>query len=475
MFKPAKIAAAVAVSALLASCANLDTSYDKSQQTFQQYEALTQQFSLNQDWWKLYNDQQLNDLVDLALKNNKDLAKAAIAVNLALYKANLIGQELVPNFSGSTKSTAAKNIRTGGNTAPTGQFIDNSVINHTGSVQVGYTLDLWQRLRDQASSAEWEHSASVSDLHAAKLSLVNAVVTTYYKLAYLQEAVKITESSVADYEEINNIMKNKWKAGVVDKASTTQTERAVLTAKHNLNDLRDQQKMAQAMMRNLLNLKPTEKLPVVHYPNLLKVTVPGVNLDVPMSVIANRPDVRSKLYKLNSAFKNAKATQKSWFPNITLGASLTSSGNRPGNALHTPIAAGLLGIDLPFLSWNTVRWNVKMSESAYNLARVNFEQSITTALNDIDKNYFAYQTANKNLANEESVYKTNQYMAEYYKNRYNVGVTELRDWLAAKSTEKISQLAVLGAKVAVIQNENAVYSAMGGYYSKDTKNNNNNK
>lgn len=479
MFKPAKIAAAIALSTLLTNCANLDTSYNKSQQTFQQYEALTQQYSLKSDWWKLYNDKQLDNLVNLALKNNKDLAKAAIAVNLALYKANLIGQELVPNFSGDLKSTAAKNIRTGGNSVnlPTGQslFIDGSAINHTGAVQVGYTLDLWHRLHDQASSAEWEHSASVSDLHAAKLSLINAVVTTYYKLAYLQDAIKVTEFSVADYEQIDQIMKNKWHAGVVDKADTTQTERAVLTAKHTLNDLRDQQKMAESMLRNLLNLKPSEKLPVTHYPNLLKVKVPGVNLNVPLSVIANRPDVRSKLYQLNSAFKDAKATQKSWFPSITLGGSLTSSGNRPGNALHTPVAAGLLSIDLPFLSWNTVRWNVKMSESAYNLAKVNFEQSITTALNDIDKNYFAYQTATKNLINEEKVYDSNVYMANYYKNRYNAGITELRIWLASKSTERVSQLAVLGAKVAVIQNENAVYSAMGGYYSKDLKNNNNNK
>ena len=49
-----------------------------------------------------------------ALINNKDLARAAIAVNSALYSANLVGANLVPAFSASTSSTASKNIETGG-------------------------------------------------------------------------------------------------------------------------------------------------------------------------------------------------------------------------------------------------------------------------------------------------------------------------------------------------------------------------
>ena len=53
-----------------------------------------------------------------------------------------------------------------------------------------------------------------------------------------------------------------------------------------------------------------------------------MNLNVPVSVIANRPDVKGYQYRLSSAFKNAKATEKGWFPEVTLGGSLTSSGTK---------------------------------------------------------------------------------------------------------------------------------------------------
>ncbi len=474
-FKAHKLALAVALSTVITGCANLDPSHQKAEKTFENYQVLSDQFQFNQDWWQAYHDSELDKLVNLALTNNKNLAKAAIAVNMALYKANLVGAALVPNFSGSLASTAKKSTRTGQNAIPNPAYnpmqpgsSPTIPAMHSGSLNVGYTLDLWQRMADQASAAEWEHSASQQDLQAAKLSLVNAVVGTYFQLGYLQEAIDLTRQSVKDFEHINQIMLNKKAQGIVDAASTNQTESAILQAKNSLNNLLEQQKVAQGMMRNLLNLQPNAPLPFT-LPNILKTPVIGVDLDVPVSVIANRPDVRAQLFRLHSAFKDAKAMQKSWFPSITLGASLASAGSTVGTALHAPVATGLATINLPFLSWNTVRWNVKLSEAAYNLSKLNFEQSITTALNDIDKSYFSYEQAKKTLVNQQGIYDSSAYMANYYRNRYNVGVTELRDWLSAKNAENANKIGLLGAKIALLQSENAVYSAMGGLYKAPQK------
>ena len=151
---------------------------------------------------------------------------------------------------------------------------------------------------------------------------------------------------------------------------------------------------------------------------------------------------------------------------MTLGGSLTSSGTKVGNALHNPVGTGLIGISLPFLNWNTVKWNVKISEADYETARLNYEQSITKALNDVDTNYFAYTQAQSAFANLQKTHSYNQRITKYYRDRYNAGVSELREWLAAANTEKSSQLSILNAKYNIIQAENAVYSSMAGYYSR---------
>ncbi|WP_032092712.1 toxin/drug exporter TdeA [Necropsobacter rosorum] len=454
MLKLSKVAFAVTLSTVLIGCANIDDSYKASQLDFQQYEELTKQYNIQENWWTLYRDPQLNRLVEQALANNKDLAKAAISVNSALYNANLVGADLVPSFSGSTTSSAQKNIKTGG----------NSTIVHKGALEVSYTLDLWRRLADAASAAEWTYAATAQDLENTRVSLINSVIVTYYQLAYLNDAIAVTNQTIDYYAQINRIMQNKLTQGVADSASTDQAQQSVLTARNTLISYQTQKKTAEQTLRNLLNLKPNDVLQV-NYPHIMEVKNVGVNLNVPLSTIANRPDVKGYQYRLNSAFKDAKAMQKSWFPTVTLGGSLGSSGDKVNNAFNTPLAGGTLGISLPFLSWNTVKWNVKISEAAYETALVNFEQSITSALNDVDTNYFAYNQARQNLSNLQQTHDYNVRITQYYRNRYNAGISELKDWLNAANTEKSSQLSILNAKYSLIQSENAVYSSMGGYYS----------
>ena len=91
MLKMKKLALAVLMATTLAGCANIGDSYKASLEDYQKYEEITKQFNVKEDWWTLYQDAQLNRVVEQALLNNKNLAKAAIAVNRALYNANLVG------------------------------------------------------------------------------------------------------------------------------------------------------------------------------------------------------------------------------------------------------------------------------------------------------------------------------------------------------------------------------------------------
>ena len=250
MLKFNKMTLALLLATTLAGCANIDDSYQASKDDFKHYEDITKQYNIKENWWALYHDAELNRVVEQALLNNKDLAKAAISVNIALYNANLLGADLIPAFSASGSSSASKNIRSGG----------NSNISHGGSLNVGYTLDLWRRLADRASAAEWSHAATQQDMEATRLSLINAVVISYYQIAYLNDAVNAAQESIKYYNQINNIMQNRLSQGVADAASIDQAQQAVLTARNTLIGYQTQKKVAEQTLRNLLNLKPNEAL-----------------------------------------------------------------------------------------------------------------------------------------------------------------------------------------------------------------------
>ena len=461
--KLSKLTFAVALGLAVSACSNMssDSSLNQAQETYQNYENISKQFSIDEQWWRGYNDPQLNALVDQAIKNNLDLAKSAISVNRALYNANLVGANLVPTFSGSGSSSASKGIGSSNNTNAVG----TSTVSNTASFKLSYTVDLWRRLADTASAAEWEHKATQEDLKAARLSLINSVVATYYQIAYYKDAIAVTNRTIKNYEQISSILNNKLKVGAIDPLAVEQAQQATLSARNSVVGLETSLKTAEQTMRNLLNLQPNQPLPS-RYPNILNVKLQGVDTNVPVSAIANRPDVVARLSRLQSAFKTLTATEKSWFPTLTLGGAISGSARSASNIGNNPIANGMFSFDLPFLDWNRVKNNVKISEADYTTARINYEQTITAALNEIDSYYYTYNQARSSLGLLEQTYEKNRKISTYYQNRYNQGVAEFRDWISAMNTELSSQISVLNQKYMILTNENLVYQAMAGKYSR---------
>lgn len=460
--KLSKLALTLSIALALSACStnmSKDGSIEQAQATYQQYQEITKQFQINEQWWRGYNDSQLNTVIDQAIANNVDLAKSAIAVNKALYRANLVGANLVPTFSGSGSTSASKGVGSTSNQVSTGV----STISNNASFNLSYTLDLWRRLADTASAAEWEHKATIEDLKAARLSLINSVVTTYYQIAYYKDAISVIERTIKNYEQISRILNNKLSAGAIDRLAVEQAQQATLNARNDLIAYRTNLKTAEQTLRNLLNLKPDQSLPS-RYPSILGVKLQGIDLNVPVSAIANRPDVTARLNRLQSAFNSLTATEKSWFPTVTLGASISGKAAKASNVADNPVGNGVISFDLPFLDWNRVKNNVKISESDYMTAKLNYEQTLTSALNEIDTHYYAYEQARSSYATLQKTYEHDKHISTYYKNRYEQGASEFREWIGAMNTELGSQLSILKQKYTILSGENTVYQSMAGKY-----------
>ena len=266
---------------------NINNSYKQSKEEFQVYQEISSNYKIDKEWWKEYNNPELNNIMNIALKNNSDLKKAAINVNKALYQANLLGADLVPSFSSSLGSSASKNIKTGG----------SSTIKHSASISLNYEIDLWRKLSNAKNAQEWEYQATTEDLEAAKLSLINNVVNTYFNIVYLNDAISILNDKIEQYEKINTVMKNKYQYGVNSELEYLQSEQSLTNLKNTLLTYQNEKTEQEQTLRDLLNLKPEENIEI-KAKNLLSIKDIGVNLDVPISVIANRPDVKAYEYRL---------------------------------------------------------------------------------------------------------------------------------------------------------------------------------
>ena len=433
---------------LLSGCAA--QKYEMPAQDVMNTVQVEERYSVDRQWWTQYKDPALNALVEQALERNTDLARSALSVNRALYRARQLGAELVPSFS----SEGSASSRT---------FLDDGSTSRSFSASLGlsYEIDLWGRLRDAASAQVWEYEATAQDLMAVRLALVNSVVNTYYSMAYTKRALALSRENLGFYERLYTIMDAKFRSGKTDGLDPAQTEQSLLGQRATILSLKNRLADEERTLRDLLNLRPEDKLPSAEL-DLMKVAIPTVNLEIPIAALGARPDVQAAEMRIQKAFKNWEASKKDLFPSLSVGGSLGASAASSSDWFTSPFVNGLVRLSLPFLDWNRVKWNVRISEADFEDAKLNFEKSIVTALNEIDRYYRGLNNATSQLANEEKTLEADRRVEAYRKARYEIGADELKDWLEALRSLNSSRLSVLEAKYEVIAASNAIFEAMGG-------------
>ena len=406
------------------------------------------------NWWQSFGDSGLNALVEQALANNVDLKQAAVSVNKALYQANILGANLVPEFNASLGANVNRNLDTRQNS-------------HSYSSQLGlsYELDLWRKLNATASAQAWEQRATEQDLAATRLTVINNVADAYFQVAYLNEAIKLTEKTIEQYKQILQIARSKYRHGRVASIEVTQAEQSLLAAENSLLSLQQSRSNTEATLRNLLNLRPGQAMVV--QPESFRLPEGGkLDLDVPISTLAARPDLIAADYRLQSALKSQQAQYRSWYPSITLNAALSTSSEHSKNLFNVPILGGSVSLNLPFLNWRTMHWKDRSAEADFENAKLAFEKALTTALNEVDTNYRQYRASRQTLENQRRRHRLDVENSRYYRVRYQHGRNELKDWLSALNTEYSGAQSLLEARYQALRYESMVYKAMAGRYRK---------
>ena len=412
-----------------------------------------EKYKANEEWWKQYQNAELNRLVDMALANNPDYLKAAININKELYNLNLTKYDLFPTLSGGLNASSQRQISTS----------DNFASNFSGETGLSYEADLYGKIRDLYSAQEFEYQATVMDKESARLSLINSVVDLYFNLEYLQNTIDVSKKNVKAYQNIQNITAAKYKSGKVDNLEFLQAKQSLLSEQNKLLNSQTQFSELEASLKNILNIRQEDSLNI-KYGDILAQKNLGVNLEVPLSVLANRPDLLASQYRLEKAFKNLEAENKTWYPSVSLQGLLGTGSDKARTTFDFPYVLGSVAVDLPFLDWNRVKNNIKLSEADYQITLIDFQDTLNQAVNEVVYYYFAYGNANQILQNTQKNYQNSRLITKYYKNRYDNGKAEFKDYLEAIYSENALRKDLIQQKYQTIKYENYVYKAMAGKY-----------
>lgn len=411
--------------------------------------------NLNPNWWLLFEDKNLNSLIDYSLKNNTDLAIAVLNIKNAQSALELTEIDKGAKHDVRAKIGGEKNFNTG----ERGE--SNSI-----SYSFSYELDLWNALGSAYNAKEWALSATEQEKEATKLSLISSVISLYYQAIFLNETISMAEESVKHSKKLLSITETKFKVGRLSGLELAQAKTSVIQQEYYLNEYKQKYFENINSLKALLNLNPSEEFPEgIIIPKKIPPRVfKNIKSDIPSNILKNRPDVLAAQMRIQEAFYNVKEIEAEFYPKISLTGSLGNSTAELLRFINNPIGTIAANISLPILDYGKNKENLRIGENKYNIYALEYQKTLVKAMGEVENRISFYYYNKDNYEKIAEVYKEKTKIRKIYEVRYNSGVAPLQDLLEAQENERSAYLNKLQHIYNLITSESQVYQALGGKY-----------
>jgi multidrug efflux system outer membrane protein len=237
----------------LAGCIN-QPKYDRPEiELPAQWKQTAPRFAEDGRWWRIYQDAELEKVVDEALKGNADLLIAAARVDEA---RALLGEANSFFWPGIDAQAGVSRQQVSTRTATSFPGIPREYSNHRAVLNVSYELDLFGRLRANSAAARHELEASEASREAVRLALAAQAAKSYFALRALDEQVFLTRKTVALREEALALQRKRLQGGVISEFELRQLEAENAVVRAQLPPLEREREREEVALAVLLGRSP---------------------------------------------------------------------------------------------------------------------------------------------------------------------------------------------------------------------------
>jgi outer membrane protein, multidrug efflux system len=405
------------------------------------------------EFWRAFNDADLDALIAQALKANADLRIASANLQEARALSRFSDAQLYPSIGTSASAARVRSPNAFGDVATRNAF--------AAGFDVAWEADLFGRVSNDRRAAAATVLAGEAGVRAAQVSVAAEVARNYFELRGLQEQLRVAKASLDTLQATLKLVDARLSVGrgtVFDTerskallqttaAAVPALEAALIRTRYRLAVLTGQP--PTALDTQLARAKPLPGL---------KAVALG-NIGSPESLLRRRPDVAAAEAQISAAAARIGVAKSALFPRITLGGTLGLNAGRISDLADSTSFVYNLGAQLVWslLDFGRVRAQIAASEARSEGALAVYEKTVLTALEETEGAFSTYsrtqQQADSLFSAEQSAGKA----AEIARSRFSVGAS---DFLAVLDAER----ELLAARDRLAQSQTAAATSLVGVY-----------
>ncbi len=410
-------------------------------------------------WWEVFNEPELNALEEQLNINNQNLkeyfqnymaARAEIAEARSQYWPTITA---APSWNRSRSSSTLSNSTQ----ANTGK----GTTLWTAPIDVSWTPDFWQKIRNEVREAQYAAQLSEADLETEKLTEQASLAEYFFEIRGQDMLQKILDETVAADQKSLDYNQAQYDTGVGDYISVAEAKTTLEAAEAtavNVGLLRAQYEHAIAM---LIGKIPADfSIPV----KPMLYNPPSIPTGVPSQLVERRPDIAAAERTLAEENALIGIGYGAFFPQVTIGASGGFESSALTNLFSWPSRFWSIGPSVSQTLFNGWLYRAELHQyvAQYNADVATYRQTTLTAFQQVEDYLAATRVYSQQIIRQDQAVKDAQDYLNLELVRYNTGVDPYVDVVIAQTTLLTNQETLNSLQVSEMTSAVQLVQALGG-------------
>ncbi|MGC4041160.1 MAG: TolC family protein [Flavobacterium sp.] len=421
-------------------------------------------------WKNFFPDQNLQKLIDEALKNNQELSMTLQEIEVARNDVRVKKGMLLPTVNAVAAAGVDKVGRytsSGAGDASTemtpGKEVPEDLQDYMLGLHMTWEVDIWKKLRNSKKAALSRYLSTVEGKNFVVTNLVAEIANSYYELLAYDNQLDIIQQTITLQKNAFEIVKAQKEAGRANELGVKKFEAEVLNSQSREFEIQQQIKETENKINFLCGRYPQ---PVVRDKSVLITQVPqSVQAGIPSQLLKNRPDIKQAELELFATKCDVKAARAEFYPSFTINAGVGFNAFKPSYLFTTPesLIYNLVGdLSAPLINRNAIKAEFNKAKAEQLKAMYNYQKTILNGYVEVSNQLSNIQNLEKFYDLKDKEVKSLTIAIDASNELFKSSRADYFEVLMTQRDALESKLELIEAKKEQFNAVTNVYRALGG-------------
>jgi NodT family efflux transporter outer membrane factor (OMF) lipoprotein len=410
------------------------------------------------EWWGVFNDPKLTQLVTDAFKANLNLRTAISALRQARAARTVTASAFWPsvNATGSYTRSKATPVAFGGSNSSQDLF--------QAGLDAAWELDFFGGVRRNIESADANIDAANENVRNVLISVVAEVAIDYADLRAFQQRIQIANDNLKAQQNTAELTRQKFKGGLASNLDVANADALVATTEATIPPLETSARQTIYALSVLLARPPAALKEELSAAGPIPQAPAQVPVGLPSALLQRRPDIRQSEALVHAATAQIGVAKAEWFPQFSLTGAFGYESDKVRTLLRSGNSIWSFGpsVTWPIFTAGRIQANVEVQNAAQEQAILAYQQTVLNALQDVENSLVAFALEQQHRQLLDQAVKANTKAVALSTQLYTQGLTDFLNVIVAEQSLLSSQDALAQSNLAIATDLISLYKALGG-------------